>query len=99
MKKTIKLTEKDLTKIVEKVIKENMGWAKMGTFKDMDEDIEMMDVSSDSDYYKARKREVRIPFDDLAMLGHFATNFCETKPGLPDCEKVRDIYRKYNLFM
>lgn len=88
MKKTIRLTEKDLNNIIKKIIKES----------EMDE-IEMMDVSSDSDYYKARKREVTIPFDDLAMLGHFATRFCESRPNSPDCERVNDIYRKYQLFM
>jgi hypothetical protein len=88
MKKTIKLTESDLTRIIEKVIKEN---------NEMDED--MMDVSSDSEWYQKRKREVTIPFDDLAMLGHFATRFCESKEGLPDCQRVKEIYSKYNLFM
>jgi hypothetical protein len=47
MKKTIRLTEDDLTRLVKKVIKEQM------------------DVSSDSEYYQERKREVSIPFDDL----------------------------------
>ena len=68
MKKVIKLTESDLTNIVTRVIKEN----------------EMMDVSSDSDYYKSRRRDVTIPFNELAMLGQFATNYCEGKGGSPD---------------
>ena len=85
MKKTIKLNENDLIRIVKRIISE---------------DIEMMDVSSDSDYYKSRKREVSIPFDDLAMLGHFATRYCEgDKSTLPDCKTVKDLYSKYNLFM
>ena len=58
---------------------------------------EMMDVSSDSDYYKRRKRVVEIPFDDLSMLGAFATNYCNDKMGNPDCQRVREIYRNYNL--
>jgi hypothetical protein len=58
---------------------------------------EMMDVSSDSDYYKKRKRVVEIPFDDLSMLGAFATNYCADKMGNPDCKHVYSIYRSYNL--
>jgi hypothetical protein len=58
---------------------------------------EMMDVSSDSDYYKKRKRVVEIPFDDLSMLGAFATNYCTDKMGNPDCKRVYNIYRSYNL--
>ena len=88
MKKRSKLTESDLMRIVDRVLKEN---------SEMDED--MMDVSSDSEWYQKRKREVSIPFDDLAMLGHFATRFCEGKEGLPDCQSVKQLYSKYNLFM
>ena len=85
MKRTIRLTESELIKMIERMI---------------NEDIEMMDVSSDSDYYKARRREVSIPFNDLAMLGHFATRYCEgDKSTLPDCKTVKDLYSKYNLFM
>lgn len=84
-KKIIKLTESDINRIVKRIL---------------NEDIDMMDVSSDSDYYKRRKREVSIPFDDLAMLGHFATRYCEgDKSTLPDCKTVKDLYSKYNLFM
>ncbi len=60
---------------------------------------EQMDVSSDSDHYQRRKREVKIPFDELSMLGQFASDFCSSKQGLPDCQSVREIMRKYNLFM
>lgn len=84
MKKTIRLTESELTNLIKRMISE---------------DLEMMDVSSDSDYYKARKREVSIPKDDLSMLGHFATRYCEGKENLPDCKTVKDLYYKYNLFM
>lgn len=82
MKKTIRLTESDLKRIVKRIINEDM-----------------MDVSSDSEYYKKRKREVTIPFDDLSMLGHFATRFCEGKENFPDCKRVREIYSKYHLYM
>lgn len=91
MKKVVKLTESDLVRIVKRVISE---------------DIEMMDVSSDSDYYKSRKREVSIPKDDLSLLYHMATNFCNGKGsssgqklGLPDCTTVRNIGDRYSLFM
>ncbi|MEY4573579.1 MAG: hypothetical protein RLZ10_2870 [Bacteroidota bacterium] len=84
MKKTIRLTESELTNLIKRMISE---------------DLEMMDVSSDSDYYKARKREVSIPKDDLALLGHMATRYCERKENLPDCQRVRDLYSRYQLFM
>ena len=58
---------------------------------------EMMDVSSDSPHYKMRKRVVEIPFDDLSMLGAFATNYCRDKMGNPDCERVQKIYWDYHL--
>lgn len=82
MKKTIRLTESDLTRIIKRIINEDM-----------------MDVSSDSEYYKKRKREVTIPFDDLSMLGHFATRYCEGKENFPDCQRVREIYSRYHLYM
>ena len=59
----------------------------------------MMDVSSDSEYYQGRKREVTIPFDDLAMLGEFASKFCMNKENLPDCKQVRRLNSRYQLFM
>lgn len=60
---------------------------------------EQMDVSSDSEHYVKRKREVTIPFDDLAMLGQFAMEFCREKEHSPDCREVRKIHNRYNLFM
>jgi len=60
----INMTESDLTRIVKRVI---------------NEDLEMMDVSSDSDYYKSRKREVSIPKDDLDVLLSTAKQWCEDK--------------------
>lgn len=82
MKKIIRLTESDLTRIVKRI---------------MNEDMDMMDVSSDSEYYKQRKREVSIPFDDLSMLGHFATRFCEGKENFEDCQRVKEIYWRHGL--
>jgi hypothetical protein len=82
MAKLVRLTESDLTRLVKKVINE-----------------EMMDVSSDSEYYQGRKREVTIPFDDLAMLGEFASKFCMNKENLPDCKQVRRLNSRYQLFM
>jgi hypothetical protein len=97
MKKIIKLTERDLTRIVKRVISE---------------DIEMMDVSSDSDYYKAREREVSIPGNDLSILISAASRFCrnqmgdrqlglmsgselEDKSGSNDCYRVELLNRQY----
>jgi len=62
MKRITRLTERDLTRIVKRVINEN---------------LEMMDVSSDSDYYKARKSEVSIPKDALGVLLSKAKQWCE----------------------
>lgn len=61
MKKTIRLTESDLMRIIKRTMNE------------------MMDVSSDSDYYKSRKSEVSIPGDDLGVLLSFAKRFCESQ--------------------
>lgn len=60
---------------------------------------EDMDVSSDSDYYQERKREVSIPFDDLSMLGSLASRFCSEKENFPDCKQVRRLMSRHNLFM
>jgi hypothetical protein len=84
MKKTIRLTESDLTRIVKRVLAE---------------DSEMMDVSSESDYYSSRKKEVSIPKDDLSMLVNLAGRFCEGKENFPDCKGVKRIYSKYHLYM
>jgi len=66
MKRIARLTERDLTRLVKRIINED---EEMG--------IEMMDVSSDSDYYKSRKREVSIPQDDLDVLLSTAKQWCE----------------------
>jgi hypothetical protein len=60
---------------------------------------EDMDVSSDSEYYQERKREVSIPFDDLSMLSSLASRFCEGKENFPDCKQVRRIISRHSLFM
>jgi len=60
---------------------------------------EEMDVSSDSDYYKERKEEVSIPFDDLSMLASMASRFCSEKDNLPDCKQVRRLISRHSLFM
>ena len=60
---------------------------------------EDMDVSSDSEYYQERKREVSIPFDDLSMLSSLASRFCENKENFPDCRQVRRIISRHSLFM
>ena len=60
---------------------------------------EDMDVSSDSEYYQERKREVSIPFDDLSMLSSLASRFCEGKENFPDCKQVRRIIGRHSLFM
>jgi hypothetical protein len=59
--------------------------------------MEMMDVSSDSPHYVNRRRKVEIRFDDLAMLGSFSKRWCEDKMGLPDCQRVREIFSDYGL--
>jgi hypothetical protein len=60
---------------------------------------EQMDVSSDSEYYQDRKREVSIPFDDLSMLASLASRFCSDKDNFPDCRQVRRIISRHSLFM
>jgi len=98
MKKIIRLTETDLTKIVRRVIMKN----KIN---------EMMDVSSDSDYYKQRRSETSLPQDDLSVLISAASRWCrdrmgnelgtmsgselEEKKGVDDCYNVELLNRKY----
>jgi hypothetical protein len=66
MKKVVRLTERDLTRIVKRVIREN----------EMDE---MMDVSSDSEYYQGRKREQSLPGDELGLLLSLSKRWCESQ--------------------
>lgn len=93
MKRIVRLTERDLTRIVKRVIKEN----EMG---------EMMDVSSDSEYYQSRKRPQQVPGDDLSVLISLARKWCENqgyKMGgrledilISDCQTVEKIKRKFS---
>lgn len=84
MKKTIRLTETDLGRIVKRIISEEMK--------------EMMDVSSDSEHYQSRKKMKEVPHEELSMAVQFALRFCEGKENLPDCQKIRRMYSKYNLW-
>lgn len=81
MGKIIRLTENDLSRLVKRVVKEQM------------------DVSSDSEYYQQRKREVSIPVDDLSMLSSLASKFCEGKENFSDCKQVRRIISMNRLYM
>jgi hypothetical protein len=93
MKKVVRLTERDLTRIVKRVIIEN----------EMDE---MMDVSSDSEYYQSRKKPVSVPGEDLSTLLNLAKKWCENVGGykmggrledisLPECQKVEEMNRRF----
>jgi hypothetical protein len=75
---------------------------KLGEVKPL---VEMMDVSSDSDYYKARQRDVTIPFEDLSTLGSLSKHFCDSRGNKrygesnePDCDKVYELFSKYGLY-
>jgi len=99
------LTEQEKTSIREqhtggmKVMTENFSKLTNSKLGDVKTINEQMDVSSDSEHYKRRRREVTIPFNELSMLGQFARNYCRDKEGLPDCQEVRDIFYKHNLNM
>lgn len=62
---------------------------------------EMMDVSSDSEYYQQRRRPIEIPFDDVALLYALAKNFCSGRftgksfEGLPDCQQAERLADEY----
>jgi hypothetical protein len=95
MKKVIRLTENDLVRVVKQVINEQ----------------NIMNVSSDSDYYKERKTEISLPQDDLSVLISVASRFCRDKignklglmskteiedgKGVDDCYNVESLKRKY----
>lgn len=90
MKKIVRLTETDLSRIVKRVIKEN----------------EMMDVSSDSEYYQSRKRPQQVPGDDLSVLIALARKWCENQGykmggrlediSLSDCQTVEETKRRFS---
>jgi hypothetical protein len=81
MKKIIRLTEGDLTRLVKRSINE----------------IEMMDVSSDSEYYSSRKNKIEIDKDEVARMYQLAKKFCRDKDNLPDCKEIEYIAREYRL--
>ena len=60
---------------------------------------ESMDVSSDSEHYKNRKKEVTISHDELSMIASLAKKFCRDKENLPDCRRVENLYYEKNLNM
>jgi len=93
MKKIVRLTESDLTRIVKRVINEN-------------EMEEMMDVSSDSDYYQSKKRPQSVPGDDLSILLSLSKKWCTQVGGyemggkiedisLSECQKVAEMNRSF----
>ena len=62
-----------------------------------DETQSMMDVSSDSDWYQMRKREVSIAQNDLSTILSIAYRWCKGKENLPDCQNVNSLYMKHYL--
>jgi len=78
MKKVIRLTESDLTRIIKQV-------------------NEMMDVSSDSEYYTNRRRILEIPFDEISRMYLMAKRFCRDKDNLPDCREIDSFAYKHGL--
>ena len=86
MKKSVRLTESDLVKLVKRILSE-----------DEEESQSMMDVSSDSNWYQMRKREVPIPQVDLSRILSIAKRWCVGKDNLPDCQRVNELYLKHYL--
>jgi len=87
MKKTVRLKESELIKLIKRVVveqEEEMGQS-------------FLDVSSDSDYYQQRKREVSIPQNDLSTILSIAKRWCVGKENLPDCQRVDKLYLNYYL--
>lgn len=87
MKKTVRLTESDIIRLVKRVVREH----------EEEQGLSMMDVSSDTDYYQRRKREVSIPQNDLSTTLSIAKRWCEGKDNLPDCQRVDRLFIKYYL--
>jgi hypothetical protein len=96
-------TQQEAQNAINSIVGDNGGFSKgnrpEAIFSRDKEIEEEMDVSSDSDYYKERKEEVSIPFDDLAMLASLASRFCSDKDNFPDCRQVRRIISRHSLFM
>jgi len=87
MKKSVRLTESDLVKLVKKIVSE----------QDDEESQSMMDVSSDSSWHQMRKREVPIAQVDLSRILSIAKRWCVGKENLPDCQRVNELYLKHYL--
>jgi len=87
MKKTVRLKESELIKLIKRVVVEQE--------EEMDQSF--LDVSSDSDYYQQRKREVSIPQNDLSTILSIAKRWCVGKENLPDCQRVDKLYLNYYL--
>jgi hypothetical protein len=50
-----------------------------------------------SKYQDSRKQEVGMSKDDASMLINMATNWCEGKENVPDCNEVQTLKSKFNL--
>jgi len=87
MKNTVRLKESELIKLIKRVVVEQE--------EEMDQSF--LDVSSDSDYYQQRKREVSIPQNDLSTILSIAKRWCVGKENLPDCQRVDKLYLNYYL--
>jgi hypothetical protein len=46
-----------------------------------------------------KQREVSMSREDARMLTNFALRWCEGKDNLPDCQYVRKLHSKHQLFM
>ena len=100
-------TEQEAQNVIDSIVGSSVGGKMMRPIQNRPQSMksagggieEQMDVSSDSEYYQERKREVSIPFDDLSMLASLASRFCGNKENFPDCNQVRRIISRHSLFM
>lgn len=53
--------------------------SKLGNSKPLVNEMDMMDVSSDSDHYKSMKNDVSLPGDELMVLKSIAQRWCENQ--------------------
>ena len=49
-------------------------------------------------YNDTKQREVGMSQDDASMLINIATNWCQGKDNLPDCQEIQKIKSKLNLY-
>jgi hypothetical protein len=49
-------------------------------------------------YNDTKQREVGMSHDDAIMLVNIATNWCQGKDNLPDCQDIQTIKSKLNLY-